>query len=180
MRQSLGCLTPEPGWECFYTTNNAITDNETWGNVPDLYHYEESLGNIWDRNTCETKEGTEIPECILPSATLIINYNNGKPGSFFTVEGANYPVNDMATITINGITLGTVPTDPSGNLLFLLNTVEADEGEYIVTADVNPSSSVRFVLDSSKRTRPQERQGTIFVVPKGITTHFVYIPLILR
>jgi hypothetical protein len=73
MRQSMGCLTPEPGWECFYSTANVIADNETWGNVIDLYHYEDSLGNTWERNTCESKEGAEIPECTPPNATPTIN-----------------------------------------------------------------------------------------------------------
>ena len=81
---------------------------------------------------------------------------------------------------VNGYTLGTVPTDASGGLVFLLNTDQADEGEYIVTATVNPSSSARFVLDSSKLIRPQEGQGTIFNVPSGLVTHFVYLPLVLR
>jgi hypothetical protein len=73
MRQSMGCLTPEPGWECFYSTANLIADNETWGNVIDLYHYEDSLGNTWERNTCESKDGAEIPECTPPNATPTIN-----------------------------------------------------------------------------------------------------------
>ena len=180
MRQSLGCLTPEPGWECFYSTANVIADNQTWGNVIDLYHYEDSLGNIWERNTCETKDGVDIPECTPPTATLTINYTSGKPGSFFTLEGANFPISNVATITVNGNTLGTVPTDPSGDLVFLLNTDQADEGDYIVTVTVNPSSSIRFVLDSSKLIRPQEGQGPIFNVPGGITTHIVYLPFVLR
>jgi hypothetical protein len=179
MRQSLGCLTPEPGWECFYSTANVIADNETWGNVIDLYHYEDSQGNIWERNTCETKQGVDIPECTPPSATLTINYTSGKPGSFFTLEGANFPINDVATITVNGAMLGTVPTDPNGDLVFLLNTDQADEGYYIVTTTVNPSSSARFNLDSNKLIRPQEGQGTIFNVPSGLITH-LYLPLVHR
>jgi parallel beta-helix repeat protein len=61
IRQSLGCLAPEPGWECFCSIENNITDNQTPGNGIDLYHYEECLGNIWERNTYVTKEGSEIP-----------------------------------------------------------------------------------------------------------------------
>jgi len=177
MRQSLGCLAPQPGWECFYSTANVIADNETWGNVTDLYHYEESLGNVWERNTCESKDGSEIPECTPPNATLVINYASGKPGSFFTLEGANFPASSTAIITVNGTTLGAVPTDSSGDLVFLLNTDQADEGGYIVTATVNPSSSARFVLDTSKIIRPQEGQGTIFNVPSGLNTHLVYLPV---
>ena len=107
MRQSLGCLAPQPGWECFYSTANLIADNQTWGNLTDLYHYEDALGNTWERNTCEWKDGAEIPDCTPPSAALVINYKIGKPGSFFTFEGANFPANSTATIGVNGYTLGT-------------------------------------------------------------------------
>lgn len=112
MRQSLGCLDPQPGWECFYSTANVIADNETWGNITDLYHYEESLGNVWERNTCEWKDGSEIPECTPPNATLVINHMSGKVGSSFTLEGANFPVSSTATITVDGAVLGAVPTIP--------------------------------------------------------------------
>jgi hypothetical protein len=180
LRQSLGCLTPEPGWECFYSTNNVIADNETWGNGADLFHYEDSTGNTWERNTCETKQGAEIPECLPPNASLTINYASGKPGSFFTLEGANFPINDTATITVSGSTLGTVPTDASGDLIFLLNTEQADEGEYLVTATVNPGASARFILGSDKLMRLQEGQGTLFIVPGGLIAHFTYLPVVIR
>jgi hypothetical protein len=178
MRQSLGCLAPQPGWECFYSTANVISDNETWGNVTDLYHHEESLGNVWERNTCEWKDGSEIPECTPPNATLVINYASGKPGSSFTLEGANFPVSSTATITVNGTALGAVPTDSFGDLIFLLNTDQADVGDYVVTATVNPSASSRFILDSSKPIRPQEGQGIIFNVPSGLITHMIYLPVV--
>jgi parallel beta-helix repeat protein len=179
MRQSLGCLTPEPGWGCFSSTANVITDNETFGNVMDLYHYEGSLENTWERNTCQTKQGDEIPACNPPNAALTINHASGKPGSFFTLRGANFPISSTATITINGHTLGAVPTDSAGDLLFLLNTEQAGEGGYVVTATVNPSSSVRFVLDSDRLFHPQEGEGTVFNVPGGLVTHLVYLPLVL-
>jgi parallel beta-helix repeat protein len=177
---SLGCQNPGTGWECFYSTSNVIADNQTFDNFTDLSHHEFSVGNTWERNTCETKDGAEIPECTPPAATLVINYTIGKPGSFFTLEGANFPANSTATITINGYTLGTVPTDASGDLIFLLNTDQADVGDYVVSASANPGASVSFFLDSSKQIRPQEGQGTIFNVPGGLTTHFVYLPNIRR
>ena len=128
MRQSLGCLDPQPGWECFTSTANLIADNNTWGSGIDLYHYEDSLGNSWQGNRCETKEGAEIPECTPPAAALTINYASGMPGSFFTLEGANSPPDDVATITVNSQTLGTIPTDAAADLIFLLNTDQADPG----------------------------------------------------
>lgn len=179
-RQSLGCLAPELGWECFYSTANVISDNETWGNGMDLYHYVDSLGNVWARNTCEIKDGSEIPECTPPNAALTINYKIGKPGSFFTLEGANFPATSAVTITINGYTLGTVPTDTFGDLIFLLNTEQADAGSYTVSAGGDSGASASFSLDAGKQIRPQEGQGPILNVPGGIVIHLVYLPFVLN
>ena len=126
-------------------------------------------------------DGTEIPECTPPNATLVNNYASGKRGSFFTLEGANFPVSSTATILVNGFALGTVPSDAAGDLVFLLNTEQADNGDYTIVATVNSSASAKIVLDSSKPIRPQEGQGTIFNVPGGmILTHWVYLPVVIR
>jgi hypothetical protein len=61
LRQSLGALVPTPGWDAFYSTGNSVTDNQASGNGIDLYHYVDCVGNIWEGNTYETKEGAEIP-----------------------------------------------------------------------------------------------------------------------
>lgn len=179
VRHSLGCIAPAPGWECFDSTNNTIADNETWGSGTDLYHHEDSTGNTWQGNTCETTEGADIPACLLPNAVLSINYASGKPGSFFTIQGANYPISSTVTITVNGQVLGTVPTDAHGDLSFSLSTDQADPGPYIVDASANPGSAIRFVLDPSKPLRQQAGPGPIFDVPGGLVQH-VYLPLILK
>jgi len=112
---------------------------------------------------------------------LSINYTSGSPGSFFTLSGSDFPPDSTATIVVNGRTLGTISTDSAGNFVFLLNTDQADEGHYIVTVTVNPSASVRFILDSNEPIRPQEGSGTIFDVPSGIAfSSFVYLPLVQR
>lgn len=180
VHQSLGCIVPEPGLDCFNSTANTIADNNTWGNGIDLYHHDDTTGNNWEGNTCETKDGAEIPECTSPNASLVINYTIGKPGSYFTLEGANFPANSTATIVANDYTLGTVPTDSTGDLVFLLNTGQADAGGYEVTATVNPAASVRFILDSSKQTRVQEGSGTVFDLPGGLITQFIYMPVVRR
>jgi hypothetical protein len=61
--QSLGCDEPIPGWECFFSTANLISDNVALGNSPDLYHDAGSTGNSWINNTCLTKIGIDIPDC---------------------------------------------------------------------------------------------------------------------
>ncbi len=180
IRQSLGCLVPQPGWDCFSSTENMVSGNETWGSGTDLYQCDDCSGNTWTDNTCETLLGPEIPACTSPNAVLTVNYLNGKPGSFFTFAGANFPTDSEATITVNGYPLGTVPTDPSGDLLFLLDTEQADIGDYDVTASVNPSSTARFSLSSTAPLRPQEGVGTIFVVPGGLIPNLNFLPLLMR
>jgi hypothetical protein len=118
IRQSLGCLVPQPGWDCFSSTENVVSGNETWGSGTDLYHCADCTGNTWTDNTCETTLGVEIPACTPPNAILTVNYLNGKPGSFFTFAGANFPADSEASITVNGYPLGTVPTDPSATCSF--------------------------------------------------------------
>ena len=119
--------------------------------------------------------------------TLVINHNSGRPGSFFEVKGDNFPANATATITINGTTLGTVPTDSAGAIEFELNTTGLDptgddDGAYFVTGTVNPSATVRFDIDSSAPdTWPSVGTTPVFPVPPGIAfTRFIYLPIILR
>jgi nitrous oxidase accessory protein NosD len=180
LRQSLGCLAPQPGWECFNSTANLVVGNQTWGNVTDLYHYEEATGNTWTGNACKTKDGAEIPECSPPEAAMFVNYAWGKPGSFFTVTGANFPPNSTAVLMINDLTLGSVPTDADGGLAFLLDTAVADQGAYTVTASAETSASASFLLISSSPLRLQEGSGTVFVVPAGLAAHWLYLPLVRR
>lgn len=114
--------------------------------------------------------------------SLTINYADGKPGSFFTVTGINFPPSRTATIIINGNELtNTLTVDTSGGIAFLLSTTQGDPGRYFVTATVNPSATVGFTLDSNAPLRPQEGDGPIINVPNGIAfTEFVYLPLIQR
>ena len=129
-----------------------------------------------------------------PAADITINYNNGSPGSVFTVAGANFPPNSTVSITINGHVVGTTPVDGVGGFVFQLNTTDAGEGFYSVTvtvnssvtthlatAAVNPSATTRFTLDDTAPLRPVEGGGPVIAVPGGIAyTKFIYLPLIRR
>jgi hypothetical protein len=117
-----------------------------------------------------------------PDPNLVINYRTGRPGSYFTVTGSNFPPNVVAIVTINGHTLGELSTDGAGEFAFLLRTIEdTDPGAYFARAMVNPSAGVSFRLDPDEPLRLQEGTGTVFDVPDGIAfTRFVYLPIILR
>jgi hypothetical protein len=69
MEPNMGC--GDPGAECFYSTGNVIRNNTVMGNEYDLYHCENCIGNTWEGNTCETKQGIEIPACQVETATAL-------------------------------------------------------------------------------------------------------------
>ena len=45
------------------STGNLIKDNLTSGNGLDLFHGGFSTSNTWKNNSCETKDGADIPDC---------------------------------------------------------------------------------------------------------------------
>ena len=112
---------------------------------------------------------------LVPS--LMINYPDGKPGSFFTLIGTNYPPNSTALITINGRAIETLFTDATGRLEFVFDTSLAGTGLYEVTVKVNPQATVVFHLTESAPLRTQESTaGTVQVPEKIGVTYIVFIP----
>jgi Tol biopolymer transport system component len=114
--------------------------------------------------------------------SLSSNYHDGQPGSFFTITGSGFPPSSLAAVVVNGTVLtATLPVDSDGELLFLLDTGQADAGHYFVTVTANPSATADFTLDPAAPLRPQEESGPVFNVPSGIAImeELVYLPLIL-
>ena len=67
-----------------------------------------------------------------PAPTLAVNHTSGAPGSYFTYIGVNFPTNSTATISVNGLTFGSVTTGDNGGFAYVLATVDADEGYYLL------------------------------------------------
>jgi alpha-tubulin suppressor-like RCC1 family protein len=113
---------------------------------------------------------------------LLLNYTAGHSGSFFTLSGWNFPPNSTASLVVNGHTLTTtLAVNPTGGFTLFLDTAEADDGFYVVTAAVSPSASIRFTLDANEPSWIQEGGGLTFQVPAGIAyTRTVYLPLVQR
>ena len=59
---TMGCPEP-PTPECIFSSDNLVSGNITLGNFIDLFHRKEAVGNTWENNKCQIKEGAEIPEC---------------------------------------------------------------------------------------------------------------------
>ena len=113
--------------------------------------------------------------------SLIINYPDGAAGSYFNIAGANYPADENGSVSINGTTLGDIPTSETGTFTFTLSTGNADEGIYYITVSVNPQATTRFTLDASDPTRPKEGSYAIFDVPAGIAfTDEIFLPIVLK
>lgn len=112
---------------------------------------------------------------------LTSNFSTGAAGSYFTLTGSNFPLNDTAAISVNGSTLGTVGTNGAGSFSFILSTAVANEGTYFVTAAVNPSATTSFVIDANEPVRPQEGTASIFDLPAGIAfTDTVFLPVVIN
>ena len=110
---------------------------------------------------------------------LQLNYPDGAPGSYFTVNGNGYPANSSVHISVNNHELGTVTSNAAGDFTILLYTPGAEVGYYMVTASVNPTASTWFWLDVLKPIRPQEGSGTIIIVPPNIA-NTIYLPMVVH
>jgi hypothetical protein len=99
-------------------------------------------------------------------ATLTVNHPTGRPGSIFTFTGSNYPADSVATVTINGVVAGTVETDATGAMTFLVHTINAPLGMYTVTAavDANATASASFELIDGAPLWPAEGTGPMFFI----------------
>jgi Tol biopolymer transport system component len=114
-----------------------------------------------------------------PFATLDSNHPGGAPGSYFTLTGSHFPPTSTATITVNGLTLGDVPTDAAGHAIFLLHTTDATPGLYTVRLTVSPySAETQLTLHPAGDIHPQEGSGPIFDLPAGLAHHLLYFPFL--
>lgn len=109
--------------------------------------------------------------------TLVVNYDTGSPGSFFTVTGSNFPEEEMITIFANGEPIGVVESDSDGNLLFLIDSGSAGSGLYIVTTGIPGGSQASFWLDLAAPLRAQEDTGSVLVLPTDIATLPIHLPV---
>lgn len=118
--------------------------------------------------------------------SMEINHNTGRPGSFFTVRGYNFSQDDSVsspadTISImaNGTLLGTVNTDSNGDLIFLIETPDADTGYYIISTNIVDGPEISFRLSPDAPLWVKEDDvDTIFPLPPGIAYQLVHLPII--
>lgn len=89
--------------------------------------------------------------------TLTVNVANGAPGSAFLFQGAGYPASQLATVFVNGIAVGSLPTNASGEAAFVIQTHPLDAlGSYQISlaTDANASATVPITLDNGSVVPP--------------------------
>jgi hypothetical protein len=142
----------------------------------------------WGNNTFGALGLGEFGFASVPVATLesmqpnlAINHTTGQPGSHFTMNGADFPPNSLARLSVNGEVLTTaLPVNVSGGFVAFIGTQGASLGEYQVTVSVNPEAAALFFLDSAAALHPMEGGGQAFLAPPGLAQHRVRLPFIKK
>jgi hypothetical protein len=111
---------------------------------------------------------------------IVINHTSGAPGSFFNVTVTGFPPDSLATIVANNHILDQQMVESSGTISFTLSTDGADPGVYHLRVSVNPAAGVQFTLDEAQPFRPREGELPIIVVPGGLITYYIHLPLVIR
>ena len=130
---------------------------------------------------------------IPPVPELTVNHSTGKPGSYFTFTGQNYPLTYQGLVTVNAHPVGIVQVNGSGGFTFELSTTAGDplhltlsdvteEGLYIVVVEADYArASARFVVNNDAPLWPSSGSEIIFAVPAGIAyKYFTYLPMVIR
>jgi hypothetical protein len=121
---------------------------------------------------------------------LAINYDDGAPGSSFTITGLGYPANQNVTVKVNGHILGTTVTGENGGfIIHITSKPETDEGLYKVEVEaesgnaalaVSASGATRFRLSASAPLLAAEGAVNAFTLPDGIASNPAYLPVVIR
>lgn len=180
---AIDMLAADDGWIVGESGTILHWDGNSWNEVPSPASQSSSdllsIDMLEPTSGWITGDGGTLSYLLQPELT--IDNNTGAPGSFFTLNGSDFPPDEVATVTVNGYELGTVQVGGDGTYSFVLSTTEADEGYYSLTASVNPSAAVQFVLDAKEPLWPQEGMGPVINVPAGIAhTELGFLPAILR
>jgi hypothetical protein len=127
----------------------------------------------------DTNENYDVFVRDQPYAVLDANHSGGGPGSYFSLTAAHFPPTTTATITVNGLSLGTVETDGSGQAAFRLDTTSAGPGYYQVRLTVAPYwAAAEFILYVGGQLHPLEGSGPIFPIPSNLANRPVFLPFL--
>jgi Tol biopolymer transport system component len=114
-----------------------------------------------------------------PQTDLSLSDAAGQPGSYFTLDGADFPPGQMVALSVNGRSLGEITVEADGSFTAVLDSSQANPGLYVTTAAVNLLRvHAHFLLaaDAPLRANPG---GSALLIPPGIgLDNAVYLPIL--
>jgi hypothetical protein len=113
-------------------------------------------------------------------ASLEVNYPNGRPGSIFTKTGMGFSPETNVKVYANGFELGELPSSETGDLLFLINSADADPGFYMIEVIGNEAAATQIILNLDAPLRSAEEEGPVFNLPAGIAQQVLFMPVIVK
>ncbi|NJN16294.1 MAG: hypothetical protein HC822_08475 [Oscillochloris sp.] len=121
---------------------------------------------------------------------LAINYDEGAPGSSFTITGIHFPSNESLLLLVNGVELGEVRSDDLGSFFLRIDSTSAsDLGFYGIELKVDEddhapldaaAAQTGFRLTADAPLRAAEAEDTVFALPDQIARQLVYLPMLFR
>ncbi len=115
-------------------------------------------------------------------ATLSASPAVGAPGSYFNLEGENFPRNSQIALSVNGQALtNTLTVDASGYFSFTLDTALAAPGYYLVRAAANPNALAFIIIDADADILPRQGSAELVYLPADFGyAQLRYLPIALR
>ena len=113
-------------------------------------------------------------------SSLEINHELAQPGSFLTVVGYNFEPDASAVVSINGTVVGSVLSDSTGGLMFVLDTTGAATGFYNVDVLAGSQSFTQFWLVDDADLWAKEDDATVLPVPADIAVQVLFLPAVRR
>ncbi|HJS28970.1 MAG TPA: hypothetical protein VJ768_05085, partial [Anaerolineales bacterium] len=105
----------------------------------------------------------------LTPASLAINHPFGQAGSYFLIQGQDFLPGTTAAVTVNGYTFGNeIQVGPDGSFSLLVETGQADEGDYFLSAEYILEAITIFHISADAPLLPQEGSGYMLTLPPGI------------
>lgn len=112
-----------------------------------------------------------------PTVT-ILGDTTGAPGSYFVVQGTNFPPNSTVSLFVNGIFASNLPVDANGTFTaVLLTTTQTPTGAYQVSTGEQAGISATFVVD---RNAPLEQPTPVAPQVPIHSGNAIYLPLIAK
>ena len=135
------------------------------------------LGHGWEpfQTTSKTVVKDHIP-------WVYTNYTSGRPGSWFTLWGSDFPPNSQATLSVNGrVVTSSLDVLPSGEFMVFLHIEQVSEGTYTLSVSVGDKRAQTTVeLTSSAPLRYREGSGVRYRLSALFAGWGSYLPYLTR